>query len=48
MDGLEEINCYHCGAINIQLYLNHHIEDYAYRQVTCEPCYKEWLKHQEK
>ena len=46
-DELEGISCYHCGGIKIQLYLNHEVNDYAYRQVTCMPCYKKWLKNQE-
>jgi hypothetical protein len=46
-DELEEICCYGCGAVKIQLYLNHEINDYAYRQITCYACYKEWLKNQE-
>lgn len=44
MTDLEGIDCYNCGAIKVQLYLNHLIEDYVYRQITCAPCYKEWLK----
>ena len=46
MDELEEISCYHCHKNN-DLYLNHEIHDYVYRQITCMPCYKKWLKNQE-
>tara|TARA_B100000131_G_scaffold309963_1_gene341073 strand:- start:279 stop:464 length:186 start_codon:yes stop_codon:yes gene_type:complete len=42
---LEGIACYGCGAIEVQLYLNHLIEDYAYRQVTCKPCALIWQKN---
>jgi len=41
---LEGIDCYYCGTIKVQLYLNHEVNNYAYRQVTCMPCYKKWLK----
>ena len=43
---IEEISCYHCGK-NKDLYFNHNIENYAYKQVTCVPCLKQWIKDQE-
>ena len=42
MDEMESIECQGCGAIGVQLYLNHEINGYPYKQVTCLPCAKKW------
>lgn len=44
MDEMESISCYNCGAIEVQLYLNHEVHDYAYKQMTCLPCALIWQK----
>jgi len=41
---LEGIQCYDCGTIRTQLYFNHEVHDYAYKQVTCLECYKLRMK----
>jgi hypothetical protein len=45
LEGIEGISCYHCGKQQ-DLFFNHNIEDYAYRQVTCMPCLIEWVEEQ--
>jgi hypothetical protein len=45
MEELQSICCYSCGAINIQLYINHEINDYAYKQIACLPCAAKWQEN---
>jgi len=39
----ELLSCYHCGTTQ-RLGSIHEIEDYAYRQIYCKKCAKEWYK----
>lgn len=42
MDECEEISCYNCGAIKVQLWINNEVHNYTYRQIVCKPCWFIW------